>query len=281
MITPVRGKQQDVEDIIRYYQDYDEWKRLTKNPYHSLEFQTTFHLLRKYLPSQGRILDAGGGPGRYAIELAKMGHEVVLLDLIPKHLQIARRQVIAAGVNSHVIELAQGSIENLSSFRANSFDAVLCLGGVLGHVLGRARRSVAIRELRRVARSRAPVFVSVVGRNARIKNKMANMPEEWERHPDVYARIARTGDYHGELGFAPTHFFLLDELETELKKGGLRIMEAAGLEGLSSTHMREVNRMAKTLPTAWNTWLKVHWQTCTLPAVADTSDHFLVICRKG
>jgi hypothetical protein len=52
------------EKLIRkYYSEMGtgEWKRLIKDPYHRLEFNTTLHFLRKYLPKKGLILDAGGG----------------------------------------------------------------------------------------------------------------------------------------------------------------------------------------------------------------------------
>jgi len=48
-----------------------EWRRLFHDAYHRLEFIVTMHFLDKYLPKAGLILDAGGGPGRYTIELAK------------------------------------------------------------------------------------------------------------------------------------------------------------------------------------------------------------------
>lgn len=44
-----------------------------RDPYHQIEFNVTMHLLKKYLPKEGLVLDAGGGPGRYTIELAKQG----------------------------------------------------------------------------------------------------------------------------------------------------------------------------------------------------------------
>ena len=50
--------------------------RLIKDPYHQLELDTTLHFLKKHLPKKGLILDAGGGPGRYTIELAKQGYSL-------------------------------------------------------------------------------------------------------------------------------------------------------------------------------------------------------------
>jgi len=66
-----------------------EWERLTQDPYHKLEFETTLHFLKKYLPKKGLVLDAGGGPGRYTVELAKQGYEVVLSDITKANLEFA------------------------------------------------------------------------------------------------------------------------------------------------------------------------------------------------
>ncbi|MDH5440280.1 MAG: hypothetical protein OEY31_06720 [Candidatus Bathyarchaeota archaeon] len=52
-----------VKELVRnYYAKYAavEWERLTKHPYHRLEFDTTLHFLKKYLPRKGLVLDAGG-----------------------------------------------------------------------------------------------------------------------------------------------------------------------------------------------------------------------------
>jgi hypothetical protein len=39
------------------------------------------------------ILDASGDPGRYTIELAKQGHDVVLPDITPELLKIAEKEL--------------------------------------------------------------------------------------------------------------------------------------------------------------------------------------------
>ncbi len=62
--------------IVRDYyttQVLKEWRRLVRDAYHRLELETTLHFLEQYLPKTGRILDAGSGPGRYTLELARRG----------------------------------------------------------------------------------------------------------------------------------------------------------------------------------------------------------------
>jgi ubiquinone/menaquinone biosynthesis C-methylase UbiE len=62
-----------------------------------------------------------------------MGYDVVLLDLTPELLEIAKKQIRKAKVEDRVKQVLQGSVENLSMFEDGAFDAVLCLGGTLGH----------------------------------------------------------------------------------------------------------------------------------------------------
>lgn len=48
------------------------WERLEKHPF---EFRLTSWMLEKHIKPGDRVLDVGGGPGRYAIHFAKMGCE--------------------------------------------------------------------------------------------------------------------------------------------------------------------------------------------------------------
>lgn len=120
-----------VRKVKQYYSELGvkEWRRLVRDPYHRLEFETTIHFFKKHSPVEGLVLDAGGGPGRYTIELAKIGYDVVLLDLTPELLEIAKKQIEKARVGDRVKQVLQGSIDDLSMFDSNTFDVVLCLGG--------------------------------------------------------------------------------------------------------------------------------------------------------
>jgi len=270
-----------VNSVKRYYTELGtkEWRRLVKDPYHRLEFDATMYFLKKYLPHEGLILDAGGGPGRYAIELAKLGYEVVLLDLTPKLLKVARRKIREEGVQDMVRGLVEGSVENLSMFKDETFDAVLCLGGALCHIVDRERRERAIDELIRVAKPKASIFVSVIGRLAVLVNELVKFPEEIEIE-EVFVRIRDSGDYYGGYGFAPCHFYLPEELKRAFEERGLRVLEMVGLEGLASGHPRETNRLFKKHPRAWDIWWETHLKTCTHPSAIGISEHFMIICRK-
>lgn len=256
-----------------------EWRRLVKDPFHGLEFNTTFYFLRKYLPKKGLILDAGGGPGRYTIELAKRGYNVVLLDLSPHLLKIAEKQISRAGVRNKVKFIIEGSITDLSQFADNHFDAVFCLGGPLSHVEDENKRKQAVSELIRVAKKNSPIFISVMGRLAVVMEAVRYWPEEIEI-TSHFRELWKNGEDNLWCGSSYSHFFLPDELKKVVEEGGAEIVESIGLEGLGSHFRKEINRLAKSRPVAWKNWLESHYYFCTHPAVFATSGHMLIVGKK-
>ena len=96
-------------DAVRaYYASFGEreWARLENPDDGAVEFAITCHTLATYLPQEARVLDIGGGPGRYAIWLAQWGHRVVLADFSPELLSLARakNRVDVVGVSAHPIQ---------------------------------------------------------------------------------------------------------------------------------------------------------------------------------
>ena len=268
------------ESIVREYytgQVRKEWRRLVRDAYYRVELETTLHFLEKYLPKKGKILDAGGGPGRYTLELAKRGYDVVLLDMTPANLEFARRQIRRAKLQDRVKEVVEGSIVDLSRFEEGHFDAVICLGGPLSHVIDDAKRDRAISELIRVTKKGGPLFVSVMSRLSLLAIELTMF--QYEIEMPHFIQIRDTGSYEGGYGFTCCHFFLPEELREAFSGKGVTIVEMVGLEGIGSLHRRHVNQLAKD-EKRWKIWLETHYQTCTHPAVVGMSEHMLIVSRK-
>jgi SAM-dependent methyltransferase len=268
-------------DQVREYYVKDsvrEWKRLVRDPFHRIEFDTTMLFLKKYLPKKGLILDAGGGPGRYTVELARLGYDVVLLDFVPELLQIAGRKIKKEKVQDKVKETVEASIENLAMYENNTFDAVLCLGGALCHLVNKKRRQKAVNELVRTAKGGAPIFVSVIGRLAICINSIVYLWPEMLKAPDVFRKYTTTGDYLGGWGFAPAHFYSIEELRKEFERE-TTTLQMVGLEGIFSTHEKEYNHAYKLKKYKQILW-ETHLRTCSDPCVVGTSQHFMIIFRK-
>jgi SAM-dependent methyltransferase len=254
-----------------------EWRRLVRDAYNRLELETTLHYLNQYLPDKGLVLDAGGGPGRYTIELARRGYDVALLDYAPANLEYARRQIKRAGLQRRVKEVTEGSITDLSRYADGSFDAVLCTGGPLSHVIEHGQRERAIAELVRVTRPGAPLFVSVMSRLSVLAVELSLHPEEIEG-PD-FEGVRDIGDYSGGAGFTACHFYLPEELRADFCEQPLEVLEMVGLEGISSNHRKAFNAVARN-PARYKIWMETHYATCTHPCVVGISEHMLIVCRK-
>lgn len=254
-----------------------EWRRLDSDSYSRLEWLTTQHFMATHMPKRGRVLDAGGGPGRYTLDLARRGYTVTLLDLVPDNLAFAARAARRAGVQDRIAEMAQGSVVDLARYADNTFDAVLCLGGALSHNVHAADRARAAAELVRVARPGAPIFVSVISRlgfhAVALTRLAADLPLPY------YKRIVQTGDYTGGHGFTACHFYTPEELQAEFTLPGVEMLAIAGLEGVASVHRRELNKVGRE-PRQWRAWLETHFATCTHPAAVGISELMLLVARK-
>jgi S-adenosylmethionine-dependent methyltransferase len=269
------------EAVRRYYASRvkDEWKRQFDNPYARLEYDTTLYFIDKYLSGEKKlILDAGGGPGGYTLELARRGHHLVLLDPVVENLEFASMQLKRAGLLGQVNDIVEGSIEDLSVFPDSTFDLVLCLGGPLSHIMEEKGRAKAARELVRVLDRRGLLFVAVI---SRLSSLVLELETDF-RYAGVtlFKRLRDKGDYHGEHIFTAFHGFLPDELRKLFAEtGSLKVLEMVGLEGIGSTHSEAVNKIAKK-KALWNLWVKTHYLTCTEPSTIGVAEHILLIARK-
>lgn len=263
---------------VREYYDTNakrEYQRLFQDQYHQVEYLVTLHHLNAYLPEAGRILDAGSGPGRYAVYLAKKGYQVSLADISPNALTIAQEVMREEGVINKVEDFTEASITNLSKYHSNSFDAVVSLGGPLSHVLNSSEREKAVGELVRVAKPEAPIFISVMNRYTQLANIMKYTPEDAEQTFD----FLRHGNHlHPETGvFTYTHFFTIQELSDLVLQHDVKVENIVAVEGLASFLKSEVNNLPEEL---FNKWVEVFIKLSSEPSLIGASTHLLGIVRK-
>lgn len=277
-------------DRVREAYDEDpehEWQRLTGSAQARLEYLITSHVLERHLPpAPARMLDAGGGPGRYTIDLARRNYCVTLLDLSPALLRLAQQRIAAAAIPPGCIEgLHQGSITDLSRFPAGcydavgfdavGFDAVLCLGGPLSHLLDADARAQALAELRRVARPGAPVFLSVLNRWGAYRSAV-QWPKSWEQ---FFPALPATGQVGIGPQRAPAYFFEPDEFRAALESAGFEIQQLYGCSGLGA-HLDEQNLQDLMAdPLRWPQWQALLLETAGHPSIAGVSNLLLALAR--
>jgi ubiquinone/menaquinone biosynthesis C-methylase UbiE len=275
-------KQERAEALTkRAYSDAQkEWNRLEKQPSNWLEFETTLRYLNTLLPRKGRILDVGGGPGRYSIYLAKKGYRMTLLDLSVQHVKFARERAKKEKVIDKFEEFFVGSMLDLSRFPSNAFDSVLCLGGPLSHIANEKNRIRALSEMVRVAKKNALIFVSVMSKFGTLSTPLAFFSKEVRLTKHMMELTLEGEDTMWQNKYY-THYFTLDETRKLFSKiRNVKVLKEVGLEGLSSTWSDKYIRTFQKDKKAWKNWITVHNIMCEIPTVVDTSRHFLIVARK-
>ncbi|WP_373517228.1 class I SAM-dependent methyltransferase [Pricia sp.] len=108
----------------------------------------SYGVVSPHLERSARIVDVGGGTGKYAEWLSNKGHTVFLVDPVPKHIERAKRRANTLKNKFHVRLGEAGDL----NFPDNSADLVI-LHGPLYHLQKKSDREKAIKEAKRVAKS--------------------------------------------------------------------------------------------------------------------------------
>jgi 2-polyprenyl-3-methyl-5-hydroxy-6-metoxy-1,4-benzoquinol methylase len=269
----------DREAVKQYYDDapQSEWSRLELNPW---EFLINCTFIDGYIRPGERVLDLGGGPGRYSIHLAKRGAEVTLVDLSDGNIGLAREKALAAGVS---IEARQGDALDPASLPEGPFDHVLCMGP-LYHLLVREERLRAIKNcLARLKRGGKlfAAFISIYSDMIYRLGRLDSWPEgilgidatESERR--YYSALKAGGEYAGEA-FTRAYFTSPEGALSHFEGFPLKKLHFLGSEGLLAARRDWLSLTHEQR----DAWLGLSLETCEMPALLSWSEHFLYIGEK-
>jgi SAM-dependent methyltransferase len=264
------------EEVIRHYESRDEGSRLDRG-FGVIERLRTQELVDRHLPAgSARILDVGGAIGVYAIWLADRGHDVVLVDIVPSHVdKAAALQPQRGSITAHVGDARQLPVNS------ESFDAALVLGP-LYHLPDRSDRIGALREARRAMRPGGLVFVAAISRFASLSDGLCRHRIFDDPFAEMVATDLATGQHRndGQIpdSFTTAFFHHPDELRDEVAEAELDLIELVGLEGLSASvpdlaeHVLDESKLERLL---WAARQIEHE-----PTTLGVSAHLLAVCRR-
>lgn len=180
----------------------------------------TWSAVERLLPSDGtslRVLDAGGGGGKYGVRFAERGHRVTVLDISPGMLDRARALFKEHGlVDRAAFEV--GDVLALP-FPDASFDLVFSEGDPVCYCLDRYPEALA--EICRVAEPKAPIVLGIDNRYAHFLSALQGGAE------DKALGVLRTGKSLCPYGL-PVHTFTLTEINDAVVAAGADVEEIFG-----------------------------------------------------
>lgn len=222
-------------DIERYYNQGKEENRLFSG-LGQFERARTLDILARHLPPPPAVLcDIGGGAGVYALELARQGYEVHLVDLMPLHIEQA--QAASAQQPDHPLaSVTLGDARQIERSAA-SVDAVLLLGP-LYHLLDRADRVTALAEAARIVRPGGVVCAAAISRYASFHDGLWRGFMDDPAFEAIATQDLQNGQHRNIPGektyFATSYFHHPAELRDEVTAAGLTCEALLAVEGTIS-----------------------------------------------
>jgi ubiquinone/menaquinone biosynthesis C-methylase UbiE len=143
------------------------------------------YFILKFLPKKKKlkILDVGGGIGRFSFPLAEKGHNITLIDISEGMLKEAKR---IANKKKLSITFLKKSAINMKNQRDNSFDVALVMNAVLDYC---GNHKKALKEIFRVLKPNGIMLGNVNNRfiySAMHELKKGDLEE--------FENIMKTGD---------------------------------------------------------------------------------------
>jgi SAM-dependent methyltransferase len=268
-----------VSEVVQKYYDgcvEREWERLAR-PYRRFELVSTLRLIDEHFPPAGRIVDIGGGPGRYTIELARRGYKVTLIDLSPGNVARACQELARLGLAAE--DVRQGDARDLSSIPDCTFDAALLLGPMY-HLVDEADRRAALDELRRVLKPGAPAIVGFLNPWGILRSGLTEFPKQYSDEPAIRKLLSTCVQVGEQEAFTEAAFVTPPQAIAELRAAGFAVDTRAGVEGFAAGMLDAVERIAAEGPAAYEVVVRLVAETCDLPAFRDSTEHLHVVVRS-
>lgn len=274
----------DAEHIARFYDEYGdkEWERLEATMHGRAIHATHTAALERHLPPNATVLEIGAGPGRFTIELARLGASIVVADISPGQLDAHRLRIGPLAAEAAVLDRQVADISDLSAFSDGQFDAVVAYGGPLSYVFDRA--AAALAEIHRVLRPGGIAFMSVMsllGAARIFRQAIAELTREHGLEL-IVDHVLGTGDLHDERVADNGHrcrMYRSNQFSTLVATAGLEILDLSAANFLLSE--LDDLQIEQPLPDDVVTGLLAREvEVCREPGVIDAGSHILVVARK-
>ena len=200
-----------------------------------------FKALQGHLRGVRKILDVGAATGAFSIPLARMGYEVVHLDLSEEMIRLAREK--AEGLPN--IRFIKQDAADLSMFGTNEFDVVLCFDGAISFSGKKADRVIS--EICRVGRK---ILISVSSKSCMTATWLNYSLSKLGRiHPSVWDMM-KTGYFSKEdyadadelTAIAELKAYDIPELCDRLRDNHMKVIECRSIGSLTHLYLLHLYR---------------------------------------
>jgi len=223
LLMPRANNVEENDSVSDFYENINEEKRLELQ---TKEFTRSKDIISRYLfPDKMEIADIGGGTGPYSFWLAEKGHNVHLLDLTQKHIDIAKKKNTGTKLASYTCADARDL-----PYANKSMDMVLLMGA-LYHLQSYESRIKCLTEAYRVLKNGGHLISTVINRYMILFSALKyNIFHYYSI--DTIEKIIKTGICEG-FSFPQSYFHTPNEIIAELTSTRFEGIKLIAVEGIA------------------------------------------------
>jgi SAM-dependent methyltransferase len=275
------GPRYDADAVVAAYERYGdrEWRRHEESPSARASFHVHREFLRRYIRPGDHVLEAGAGAGRFTVELGAIGARVTVIDISETQLRLHVTHIEELGLSDAVERRERADILDLGAFDDGGFDAVVCFGGPLSHVLDRTDDAFA--ELLRVTKPGGLVLSSVMSLLGAIRVFLPAFVGEVRRFGPSALEVLRTGylpDEQSSLG--PMRMFRWADVERLVRAHPCELVEASAANFLTTAHPEWLSELLERDPEMWDAILQWEVGAAAAPGALDGGTHIVFVVRR-
>lgn len=263
----------DVTETIKNFYDESveaEWERIENRP----EFLITCRYINRYIKAGDKVLDIGGGPGRYSLWLAEKGCDVTLLDLSPQNISFAKKKAVEQGV---ALKTLTGDARTVDETVEGVYDYILLMGP-LYHLLEESDRIKAIKASLRLLKPNGIIFVSFINVFSGMVYAMKFAPSVImeEAESEFYKAVSENRSFTGEA-FTQAFFIHQGEVLPFMAQFPLKKLHYFGQESITSPCESNIMSQPKEVIDAW---IDMSEKLAEREELLSWSEHLMYVGRK-
>jgi len=261
-----------IETVREFYNNSveGEWNRIADRP----EFLLTCRMFNRYIKSGDKVLDIGGGPGRYSLYLAGKGCDVTLLDLSEANVAFAKDRAIEQGLSMNAV---CGDARKADTIVDGQFDHVLLMGPMY-HLLEEADRITAVSAALHLLKPEGIIFISFINLFAGVVYYMKIAPDAltWENEAVYLEKVLARENYAGDA-FTKAVFMEQSEILPFMSQFPLEKLHLFGQEGITSPCEKNIMSQPPEIVEVWLGLCEKLWEREDLLSY---SEHLMYVGRN-
>ena len=247
-----------------------EWNRIVDKP----EFLLTCRMLNRYIKPRDKVLDIGGGPGRYTLYLADKGCDVTLFDLSSENVKFAIEQ--AKNLNLTINGIV-GDAREVNKHITEQFDHILLMGPMY-HLLDESDRITAMNATLELLKPGGVIFVAFI----HMGGGLVFMLRELQEHiiaPDEERFLIPlvNGDSYGGSAFTEAFFINQHLIKPFMEQFPLEKLHLFGQESILAPNVHQFMEQSTEVKEAW---LDLAEQMCEKEEYLSWAEHLMYVGRK-